>query len=55
MGTVLFTDYGILVFAMTTGAIALILMLAVLDLQQRIGRALTSSTSGCRLDSAPTL
>ena len=32
MGTVLFTDHGILVFAMTTGAIALMLMLAVLGL-----------------------
>jgi hypothetical protein len=32
MGTVLFTDNGILVFAMTTGAIALMLMLAVLGL-----------------------
>ena len=29
MDTVLFTDNGILVFAMTTGAIALMLMLAV--------------------------
>ena len=50
MDTVLFTDNGIVVFAITTGAIALTLMLAVLG----IGRALTSSTSGCRLDSAPT-
>ncbi|MFZ1209885.1 MAG: hypothetical protein WAN94_17375 [Pseudolabrys sp.] len=32
MDTVLFTDNGILVFAMTTGAIALMLMLAVLGL-----------------------
>ena len=32
MDTVLFSDHGILVFAMTTGAIALILMLAVLGL-----------------------
>ena len=32
MDTVLFTDNGILVFAMTTGAIALTLMLAVLGL-----------------------
>ena len=32
MGTVLFTDHGILVFAMTTGAIALMLMLTVLGL-----------------------
>ena len=32
MGTVLFTDHGILVFAITTGAIALMLMLAVLGL-----------------------
>ena len=32
MGTVLFTDHGILVFAVTTGAIALMLMLAVLGL-----------------------
>ena len=32
MGTVLFTDHGILVFAITTGAIALTLMLAVLGL-----------------------
>ena len=32
MGTVLFTDYGILVFAMTTGAIALMLIPAVLGL-----------------------
>ena len=29
MDTVLFTDHGILVFAMTTGAIALMLMVAV--------------------------
>ena len=52
MDTVLFADHGILVFAMTTGAIALMLMVAVWD--PRIGRALTSSTSGCRLDTAPT-
>jgi hypothetical protein len=32
MGTVLFTDHGILVFAMTTGAIALMLMVALLGL-----------------------
>jgi len=32
MGTVLFTDHGIVVFAITTGAIALMLMLAVLGL-----------------------
>ena len=32
MDTVLFTDHGIVVFATTTGAIALILMLAVLGL-----------------------
>ena len=32
MGTVLFTDHGILVFAMTTGAIALMLIAAVLGL-----------------------
>jgi hypothetical protein len=32
MDTVLFTDHGILVFAITTGAIALMLMLAVLGL-----------------------
>ena len=32
MDTVLFTDNGIVVFAMTTGAIALMLMLAVLGL-----------------------
>ena len=32
MDTVLFTDHGILVFATTTGAIALMLMLAVLGL-----------------------
>jgi len=32
MDTVLFSDHGILVFAMTTGAIALMLMLAVLGL-----------------------
>ena len=32
MGTVLFTDHGILVFAVTTGAVALMLMLAVLGL-----------------------
>ena len=32
MGTVLFTDHGILVFVTTTGAIALMLMLAVLGL-----------------------
>ena len=32
MDTVLFTDHGILVFAMTTGAIALTLMLALLGL-----------------------
>ena len=32
MGTVLFTDHGILVFATTTGVIALMLMLAVLGL-----------------------
>jgi hypothetical protein len=32
MDTVLFTDHGIVVFAITTGAIALMLMLAVLGL-----------------------
>ena len=32
MGTVLFTDNGILMFVITTGAIALLLMLAVLGL-----------------------
>ena len=32
MDTVLFSDHGILVFAMTTGVIALMLMLAVLGL-----------------------
>ena len=32
MDTVLFTDHGIVVFAITTGAIALTLMLAVLGL-----------------------
>ena len=32
MGTVLFTDNGILIFAITMGAIALMLMLAVLGL-----------------------
>ena len=32
MGTVLFTDNGILMFVITTGAIALMLMLAVLGL-----------------------
>jgi hypothetical protein len=41
MDTVLFTDNGILVFAMTTGAIAIMLMLAVLGL---------ATTQGTRSD-----
>jgi hypothetical protein len=44
MDTVLFTDHGILVFVITMSAIAL--MLSVLDLRQRIGRAPPSSTNG---------
>ena len=43
MDSVLFTDHGLVVIAMTTSAIALIL--SVLGLAQQIGRVLTSSTN----------
>jgi hypothetical protein len=43
MDTVLFTDHGIVVFAITTGAIALMLMLAVL------GLATTHRTTAAKL------